>query len=268
LLDDPQNDIIPMNVGSQFDSTVPYEQMTLQYARGRTGVSDYISGDFSPAMGYSTATVGVQQLKEAAKRFDQTMREVRTALGESGTRIVELYQQFNQHGKEYLAMGPKDGQAVHEILQFPLEWIRASVGIELTATSAALNKDVEVRTNTIIMQMLTQFYGQVMTAMSYVFNPQLPPPIRMVAAQMVEGGSIMMKRLLDTYGVQDADRLIPELWEAIASGGQQLNSLQAAAGGGQAQPGGYAPASGMGGFLPGASGQAGYAQPFAGIGGF
>jgi hypothetical protein len=263
ILDNPETDIIPMNVGQRFDSTVPYEQMTLTYASRRTGVNDYISGDFSPAMGYSTATVGVQQLKESAKRFDQTMREVRIALGETGTRVVELYQQFNQHGKEYLAMGQKDGAQVHQLLQFPLEWIRASVGVELTATSAALNKDVEIRTNTLVMQMLMQFYSQIMTALSYVYNPQIPPPIRQAAAQMVDGGSILMRRILDTYGIQDADRLVPELWEAIGDGQQRINAFQQAVGPGQNGAGGYPPQAGMAGAPQGFAGAQGPSQPLA-----
>lgn len=245
LLDDME-DVQPMAMGTRFDSTVPYEQQTLMYAQKRTGVNDYISGDFSPAMGYSTATVGVQQLKESAKRFDQTLREVRIALGESGTRIVELYQQFNLHGKEYLAMGQADGAMVHQVLQFPLDMIRAGVGVELTATSAALNKEVEVRTNTIVMQMMTQFYQQAMQGLSYVINPQVPPPIRMMAWNMVNGQNILMRRLLDSYGIQDIDRLLPELEGVLNGGQQQLGAVQQAFTGGPAQPAGLLPPPSMG----------------------
>lgn len=257
LLDD-LNDVQTMNVGQKYDSTVPYEQLTLSYATRRTGVTDYISGADNPAIGYGTATTAVQQLREGTKRFDQVLREARRCLGIVGTQVVELYQQFNQHGKEYMALGPNDGQMVHQILQFPLELIRTSIGVELTATSASLNKEVEIRTNQIIMQMVMQFYQQLMQGVSYMVNPQLPPEIRQLAAEMVQGGTILMRRILDSYGVQDADSLIPTLGGMINSGNQQLNSIANAAAGGQSFGPPAGPGAGMG-LLP--AGPAGAAQP-------
>jgi hypothetical protein len=258
LLDDPQTDIKVLNMGQRYDSTVPYESLTLSYARSRTGVTDYISGADSNSINYGAASTAAQMLREGAKRFDQILRECRICMGEAGTRLVELYQQYNQHGKEFLAMGPKDGAQVHQILQFPLELIRTSIGVELSATSANLNKEVEIRTNQIVMQMLMQFYQQIMQGMSFVMNPMVPPPLQQLAMQMVQGGTILMRRILDNYGIQDADRLIPALEGALNGGQQQLNSLVSAFGGGQTGYPGAAPAGGMA--YPG-TGPQGYSQP-------
>jgi hypothetical protein len=230
LLDNLE-DVQPMSMGQKYDSTVPNEQLSLSYATRRTGVTDYVSGADNPSIGYGTATTAVQQLREGTKRFDQVLRECRRCLGIVGTQVVELYQQFNQHGKEYMAMGPRDGQAVHQILQFPLELIRTSIGVELTATSAALNKEVEIRTNQMIMQMLMQFYAQIMQGASYMVNPQMPPQIVQLAQEMVQGGTILMRRILDSYGVQDADQLIPTLQGLVNNGNQQLTALANAASG-------------------------------------
>ena len=230
---DNLDDVQPMPMGQRYDSTVPYEQLTLTYATRRTGVSDWISGADSPSANYGTATNAVQQLREGTKRFDQVLREDRRCLGVVGRQVVELYQQYNQHGKEYRAMGQKDGEFVHKVLQFPMELIRTSVSIELTATSASLNKEVEIRTNQIIMQMVMTFYQQIMTGVSYMTNEQVHPAIRQLAAEMVQGGVILMRRILDNYGVQDADSLVPTLGGAINSGNQQLNTLANAAAGGQ-----------------------------------
>lgn len=256
LLDD-LNDVQPMVMGQKYDSTVPNETLSLNYARGRTGVTDYISGaSDNPSIGYGAATTAIQQLREGTKRFDQVLREARRCLGSVGTQVVELYQQFDQHGKEYQAMGAKDGAIVHQILQFPLDLIRTSIGVELTATSANLNKEVEIRTNQIIMQMIMQFYQQIMQGVSYMVNPQMPPEIRQLAGEMVQGGTILMRRILDSYGVQDADALVPTLGGMIQNGNQQLSALANAAGGGPPQPALPPGAPGMangGGGYPGAN---------------
>lgn len=246
LLPNPETDLIAMNMGQKADSTLANEVQSLQMGKTRTGVNDYISGNPTAATGYAPAATSISLLKESAKRFDQVMREARACLGESGRRIVELYQQFNQHGKEYMIMGEKEGAMLHQILQFPMATIRSGIAIELTATSAAANKDVEIRTNTIIMQMITQYYTQVMQAMQYVVNPGVPQPIRELAMDMATSGGTLMKRILDSYGLQDADKLIPDLQEIISGQQNTLNSIGTAAAGG---------AGGAAGLLSAPSGQ-------------
>ena len=253
LLENPE-DLQPMALGRQFDSTVPYEQLALDYARKRSGVSDYIQGNPTAAVGYGAASTTMAMLREGAKRFDQVMREIRVALGETGTRVAELYQQFNQKGKEFLILGDKDGAIVHEILQFPMELIRTGVSIEVTATSASLNKEMEIRNNTVIMQMLAQYYQQIMMAMSYVINPQVPEPLKIIAFQMAQGGSVLMRRILDSYGLQDVDELIPQLEEALGGGQQTLGSLESAIRGGPNGAAGGAAAQGMAGLPAGLAG--------------
>lgn len=228
LMDDPQTDVLPMQIGQRYDSTVPYEQLTMTYAQRRSGVNDYVMGSSDNAsIGYGAAYTNVMQHKEAAKRFDQTLREVRKALGESGQRCVELYQQFDPGGRVYEIMGPEDGAVVMDVLHFPLELIRNSVLVQVTASSATLNKDVEIRTNTILMQQVTQFYAQLMQGMALAMNPQLPPILQQLAAQMVVGGVTLMRRLLDSYEVQDIDTIIPRVENILYGQQQQLAQLQA-----------------------------------------
>lgn len=243
LLPNPESDLLPLAMGQKADSTLENEIQSLDMGRKRTGVNDYISGNPTAATGYAPAATSISLLKESAKRFDQLMREIRSCLSESGVRITELYQQFNQHGKEYQVMGQEEGDILHQILQFPMQLIRNGIAIDVTATSASANKDVEIRTNTLIMQMITQYYTQVMQAMSYVVNPQVPEPLRMLAFEMANSGGILMKRILDSYGLQDADKLIPQL-ETILNGGQQtLNTIGNSFAGGPTGAAGLLPAS-------------------------
>lgn len=242
-------DIAPLQFGQLMGSTIGDEQHVLSYAQRRTGVNDYVMGNSSAAVGYAAAQTNIMQHQEAAKRFDQTLREVRVALGESGRRVTELYQQFNQGGKPYLVMGDRDGEVVNRILQFPLELIRHSVAIEVTATSAALNKETQIRTNTILMQMVAQFYQQMFQMMQMAISPQMPPQLRMLAERAVIGGATLMRRTLDSYDMQDVAQIIPDMQEILYGQQQQLAALgvpadpswaaagQALGGGGAVLPG-------------------------------
>lgn len=217
---DEMDDIQPLQMGAgRFNTTVQDEQLTMSYATRRTGVNDYVMGSAEPNIGYAALGTNILQHREAAKRFDQGLRESRQALGASGRRVVELYQQFNQGGKVFSVLGQRDGDVLTKLLQFPLELIRHSVSVEVTATSASMNKDVEIRTQTIVMQMVTQFYTQLFQGISIVVNPQVPMPLRMLAYRMVVGAVTLMRRTLDSYEVQDAESIIPRIEEIIGAGG-------------------------------------------------
>jgi hypothetical protein len=249
--------------------SIQNEQFTLNYAQRRVGTSDYIYGANSPDIGYSTAFTTQQMMLNSDKRQGQNLREIRNALSETGTRFLEMYQQFNQRGKEFFALGAQDGALVRQVLQFPLDLIRRGFKIQVTAIDVQMSKDMQLRTNAIIMQQLMQYYQQVLMGMQYATNPMMPPPIQQMALQMVQGATHMMRRTLDTHGIQDIDKILPDLMGAQQQNAQQLAAIQQllALGRGQPAPAGPPAASGMGGLpqapvglLPATTGGPGYQQ--------
>lgn len=224
LMDNPETDMIPMQMGYPAESTLQEEQFLLNYGQRRSGVSAWTQGGAgSPAISYSAATTTIEMLKQGRLRLDQTLRDIQSALSETGQRVVELYQQFDQAGKPYLVMGDKDGSVVEQVLQFPLDSIRLGVAVKVTATNAQLNRETKIRTDQIIFGLVMQFYQQMFQAMTVITNPQSPPPLKMVLLQMVQGGTILARRILDSYGTQDLDQIIPDL-EALSGLNAQLGA--------------------------------------------
>jgi hypothetical protein len=240
---------------------IQQEELTLQYARQRTGVNDWVSGTDGGNANYATATVAVQQLREGSKRIDQTLRENRRCLGQVGMRVAELYQQFAQGSKPYLAMGQQDGALVAQILQFPTEIIRSGVAIDVSAASATHNKDTELRTQMLIMQQITQYYMQLLQAMQIATNPQVPPVIQKIAYDASVGGSILMRRILDLQQEQDVDMIVPDIQKALQYGQQQLNAIPNAYAGGAPMGQGAQGPSGFPALPAGPSGVMGGASP-------
>ena len=229
-MDDPMKDIQPLplgaGMGAALNAAVEAQTVARQEAQRRTGVNDYVQANASPSVGYGAAYTTQQMLLQSDKRFGETLREVRNVLGESGVRILELYQQYNQDGKPFVALGPKDGQLVDLVLKFPLDLVRKGLAVSVTAIDAATSKDAQIRTTTLVFQQLTQFYQQYMTLMSYVMNPQIPPPMRQVAQTAAQGSAVLMRRLLELYGQQDYDRMIPEMETGVNAQQLQLANLQ------------------------------------------
>lgn len=267
-LNNPENfKPIPLGSPGQLSQSINNEAATRTEAQRRTGVSDYIEATPGPAQAYGTAFTTQQMLQNAAKRSGETYRDIRQGLSETGTRILELYQQYNQRGKEFLALGPKDGQNVAMVLRFPLDLIRKGLKVSVTAIDTQTSKDAQIRTQTLVMQQLMQFYQNYMQMMSYATNPQMPPQIQQVAMAAAAGGAVMMRRLLELQGQQDADTLVPDLAGGLSAQQQQLANIQSLLAGGAGGPNsGAAPMApgsgqpaGMGG--PMASGQGPTPQP-------
>lgn len=233
VMENPAEDLIPMNMGLGAGDTIGAESFLLQYMKQRTGVSDYMAGGAgSNGIPYSAATTAVEMLKQGKLKVDQVMREIRDALSETGRRVLEYYAQFDQGQKIAAVLGDEDALIVQGILALPLDMLRAGVGVEIAATSAHLNKETQLRTQQLIYEMVLQFYTQLFQAMQIAVNPQVPPELRAAAAQMMHGGTILMRRILETYNEQEVDQIIPDLRGLVTSGNAQLSALQGAIGGG------------------------------------
>lgn len=222
LMENPADDLIAMQMGTgAANSTIPDEEFLLNYAARRSSISDYQRGGAgNPAISYSAATTTVEMLRQGRLRLDQVLREVQSGLSKCGRGVVELYQQFDQGGKPYYVMGQQDGAMVQQVLQFPLDLLRSGVAIRVTATSAQLNKETQIRTNQIVLQMTMGFYQQMIQAAQIAANPQLPPELRFWAFQWMQGGTVLARRILDEYDIQDLDRIIPDFGAMMNGQGQ------------------------------------------------
>lgn len=231
LVNKPKDDVVPVplgaGMGAALSAAVESEAATRAEAQRRTGVNDYVQANASPSVGYGAAYTTQQMLLQSDKRFGETLREVRAVLGESGTRILELYQQYNQNGKPFVALGDEEGQLVNVVLKFPLDLIRKGLKVGVTAIDASTSKDAQIRTTTLVFQQLTQFYTNYMQMLSYALNPQMPPQIQQVALMAAQGSGVLMRRLLELYGQHDSERLIPELQGGMNVQQQHLADIRA-----------------------------------------
>ncbi len=243
---DDHNDLTAMPMGVGANITIQTESFLLQYAKQRSGVSDYMAGGAgSSNMAYSGATTTIEMLRQGKLKIDQTLREIRKAFDGMGRKVFELLAQFDQGSKFRAILGDADGMLLEQLMSLPIDVIRAATGISITATDAHLNKETQIRTNQLIYQMVMEFYMQLFQALQIATNPQVPPPLQIAAQQMIEGGTLLMRRILDTYNVQDAERIIPNLQQVLNVNQTNLAALQNPLGGGAPMGGFAGPASGM-----------------------
>lgn len=251
LFVDDMNEIMPMQMGQPNQADLATEQAAMSYATKRTGLSDLDYGVGNVNTAYGTAT-GLNQLsQESKKRGDMAMSNLRTALSGVGLKVLELYQQRNQRGKQTFVLGDEDGDLMLQVLQFPTEIIRLGLAVEITASSTKNSKELELRANSILFTQLIGYYTQLQQFMSIAVSPQAPEPVRQSAMAAVQGMSIMMQRILDGYQIPDGKRMIPPVVAPVAPPAFAPYGNEALAANQQNQNGRSYPALGSGSPQPG-----------------
>jgi hypothetical protein len=220
---DPSRDIITLPMADIYPSMRTLETSCLAYAERRSGVADYQLGRESNVMGNrATATGTLALIQEGNRRFDLNVRDVRDCLGAVGKKLLLLNCQFRPKGMAYFVKG-SDGKLVEQVLDLPEEFIADGIGMELTASTATINREIEKQGLLSMMGTLTQYYQQILQMSSIAMSQDTPPPVKQMVAEMADGARYLMKMIVQTFEIRAVDTLLPP------SLSEQLESANAAA---------------------------------------
>ena len=249
----PKEDVIPMQLGEVYPSMRALEVSALSYAERRSGVSDYQLGRESDVLGgRATATGTLALIQEGNRRFDLNVRDMRDALGQVGQIVLLLNAQFRPKGIEFFVQG-QDGQLTRQVFDLPEEFIVDGIGVELTASTSTINKEVEKQGLIMLMQVTAQYYERLTQTSILLANPQAPPEVKAMAVQIANSSRMVMERLVQQFDVKNIDGLLPAI-EGVMNLG--ANFGQGPAGGVTLPFGGGANNGGMAAVLPQAAGNA------------
>ena len=234
----PEKDLKPFQLGDVYNSMQQLEGSIMAFAERRSGVSDYALGRESSVVGSrATATGTLAVIQEGNRRFDLNVRDIRDILGNVGQCVLELNQQFRQPGHAIIFQG-EDGLAVEAVLDLPPQFIGDRLMVELTASTATINKQVEQQGHMALLGTLIQNMQLGQQAAQIIFNPQAPAEMREHTIKAMAGITEMVRRIAATFNQKDGDSLVPMV---IAEGAQNNGIIGQSVGNGTpglAGPGG------------------------------
>lgn len=208
FLDNPQEDIQPLEMSEIYQSAIINEQELVRYSEKRTGVNEVLLG-MQPQGTPGTATGDLARIQEGNKRFDLVLKNVRNWLGQLGQDVLSNYQQFGAQRRHFLVEDPRDAQLVEQIFQMPSSLVADGAIVELSATDSQTNKQVEQQQWMSLFQTLQQYYSVVFENSQILAqvtgNPQL---VAQTAQRALRAADEAMRRLLQTFDVADAERLL------------------------------------------------------------
>lgn len=240
FVEEPKADFIPFNTGDIYPSTLSERQNLFGMVEKRTGVSDYLTGRESPIIGSrATATSTLALIQEGTKRVEQVLENIRMGIAEIVQNAFDIWTQYGVDGiEDDVFAGDETGTLVKEFFdkQASHNTVRGALAIDLSATDAAGNRQVQQQLQLSIIQLMMGYYEKLMSAgqMALQAQGQAPQLTQLILATM-DAASKMFKDLLQKYDIRNPDDYLPDIRQYIT--GQPVGMPSAPIAGQGAMPG-------------------------------
>jgi len=190
-----------------YPSTWAEEKLLVDYGQQALGIGPAALGQ--PTSERPVARETYQLLQEMNKKFKFGIDNIRDDMGEVGTKAAMLMAQY-QPRYSYFTAGP-NGMLQEEALDFPFEFLRDAVGIELTASSELLNVETRRENNLIAYQLMSDYDTKFAGMYQAMLDPGTPPPMKMLLFEVSKQGFKILTEFLDDLGKKDSKSLIPQI---------------------------------------------------------
>lgn len=183
------------------------------YAERRTGVSEGNVNRMAPQRGLSgsrtPATTTLAMLGESNKRFELAIENSKASDSVLLMQHAMLLRQYWLRQRRYASVwNASKTRLIDELFALDIEAFRHAVIIEVTASSSAVNRDIEKQNILILGEYMREFYGLFLTFVKMQIEaPQLKP----IVDKIINGISTFAERLLRTFDIRDPERFLLRL---------------------------------------------------------
>lgn len=242
---DPKNDLNAIAMADVYSSIWNAQSMITQLAERRVGVNEMSMPRGSASMGTRTPGItALSMLQQFNKRFAPAFGGMRKAFSNAVKQALFRYQEKVLAGRVKVMahivriLGVEDGHRVINLLRN--QDFDEGIIVELTASSATVNKEAERQATFQLVGILSQYYTRTLELVTIAANPQTPPAVADVAKRIAEAAGEIIERTIRTFDqVRDPSLFIIEMEEAIddavadrpRQAVMQLLSMQGQAGG-------------------------------------
>lgn len=247
FVEEPKADFIPFQTGDIYPSTLSERQNLFGMVEKRTGVSDYLTGRESPIIGSrATATSTLALIQEGTKRVEQVLENIRVGVAEIVQNAFDIWTQYGLDGiEDDVFAGDDTGQLVKEFFdsQASHSTVRGALAIDLSATDASGNRQVQQQLQLSIIQLMMGYYEKLMAAAQMALQAQqTAPQLSELILATMDAASKMFKDLLQKYDIRNPDDYLPDIRQYIS--GQPVGMPNGAIAGQGALPGAGGPTGG------------------------
>lgn len=217
VAENPKNDINVVHLSEPSGHLSNVEERAAFLMEKRTGVSVYNLGMESATVGSrATATGTTALINEGNIRFWVSIDDMRRAIEELLYLTIAQEQQYRPQGYSW---------APGRYIQFPPGDPRVTLGLSLKLSSESVNRDLEVQQLQVLIQVLNDYYMRVNQAAAVLFNPMFPPQQKMVIMQVMNAASVIIRKFVERFDIENLDEVVPTVMSALQSIGQMMGGM-------------------------------------------
>lgn len=210
-----------LQVSDVYPSSAQAEAISMSLAERRVGVNDMSTPRPSQVLGSRTPGItAISMLQAVNRRFTPAFNSMRAASADAIRhclyRIRERLLTSDRNVEAWLGemLGQENAGRAIEILKRP-EFPR-QFSIELTASSANANRDVERQNMIMLVNLLSTYYQKALELTMIAANPQTPPPVVETAQKIAAAATELIERTLRTFdSVADPERFLVDMEETV-----------------------------------------------------
>ena len=211
-LDDPEADLKVFKFPDVSASTLNAELVAKEYAGRATNMSDYMMGFESQGIRSRNTMGGTMFLAQQGNKIQTAiMASVEEAYSQVGQIVVFQLVKNKDKVREvlYPLVSPHDRQYLDNVLDMDVEDIPVKFNFRVRTTDVEKSQEAQRQGILTLTQLYTMYGKQVFQLLPTVYNQQVPPQVKEVAAKFFIGATKMMDKVLKFFGEEDTRDLLP-----------------------------------------------------------
>ena len=216
FLDDPKNDIAPIQMGEVYPSSIESENMAVLYAQKNAGIPDIMSG-FPDMVAKSRASVGGQmmQLQQGTGIFSSIAEALKNAWSRVGQyilfQLISHRERVIERERRIGRLSPGEIETLNDALQIPIEEVPSRLALTVQTTDVEQTFEAQRQNILTLVQLFNMYIQQTLPLVMQLYNPnnQLPPDIQAHFGRIFVGQSKLMYKIFKLFGEETPEDYIP-----------------------------------------------------------
>jgi hypothetical protein len=210
--DSPQEAIFIVPIPDVYPSNTREEEMLVDTMRASVGITPLMLGQQTSERPVARDTF--QILQESNKKFKSMIDNIRDDIGMVGQYAIEFFAQYKPR-YDYYTADDKSGALQKQTLDFPYEYLRDGMGVELAASTELMNTEARREINLTLYQLLSDYYTKTAGMVQAIINPQVPPDFKKYLLGAMKSGQLLLDQIVGDFGRKDAEALVIDISKTI-----------------------------------------------------
>lgn len=214
-----EGEIEPLQAGEVSAITIQEEQLSMDLAERRSGVSPPMQGMGAGGQskkGVYSAMGTLSMLQEGNSRTDLNIADMRYAHTKIGRILSYLYAHMGMDQSKLAQFG-----AMADNIKKAADLVKTGkMALPISAATASVNKEVEKQNDMMLSQVMARHYMSITQLLQQAATSVLPKEVREYSIKVIEASDRFMKQLLRHFDHDDVDSLVPKALTQSGQGGQ------------------------------------------------